>query len=143
MSKKTTDLDKATDKRKQLENELRAIEEKLGHSVTKIKEDVENKISPSYWIRKYPQYALGVAAAVGFWIAPSRRKKRNRRQRNAGSNGERRVEQPVSVYKEPGIGVMLITELKRMATRKATDYMLTKIEDVIDKNIRDKDKEEK
>lgn len=65
------------EKKKALEAELKALEERLGTAFTQIKDDVEgqvertrNSVSPAWWVRKYPVYVLGAALFAGFLLAP-------------------------------------------------------------------------
>ncbi|MCC5933390.1 MAG: hypothetical protein LAT75_11540 [Candidatus Cyclonatronum sp.] len=135
---------KATqDKKKELEAELKALEERLGTAFSRVKDDVEgqvertrNSVSPAWWVRRYPGYVLAAAVVAGFLIAP-------RRQRTARRyNKEASPERTQTVMHAPGTADLITGEIKRLLMRKATNFLVDKIEETIDRNFAPKKKRE-
>ncbi|AXJ00526.1 hypothetical protein CYPRO_1269 [Cyclonatronum proteinivorum] len=142
------------DKKKALEAELKALENRLGSSFEQIKDEVEgkvertrNSVSPAWWVRKHPGYVLVAAAVLGFIVAPrSRKRLRNRDDSHARKNsdaGGGAAPERAPVY-SPGITDIVSGEVKRLLMRKATNFLVEKIDELIDKNIgpRKKDQNE-
>lgn len=136
------------ERRLKLQAELEQIEKKLDASVGQLRTDVEKKVSdtknivsPAYWIRKYPNYALGAAVALGFMLAPRRRSKSYNNEGIAES-GDTQQQQPRVVRdREMSTGNMITAELKRMLMQKATTFIVDKIEDAIDHNLNKKERQ--
>lgn len=129
------------DRKKALEAELKDIETKLGTSVESFRNNVEgrlDKLKPAYWINKYPGYSISAAIFLGFVLAPSpsgkKRKaenklaKQQRTDENEGSTGTSSVSEIVG------------NEIKRMITRKATSFIVDRLEDWVDTQLKSKEK---
>ncbi len=128
------------ERRKKLQAELKQIEQKLDDTVGQFKSDVQKKVSdtksklsPAYWIRKYPNYAIGAAVAIGFIAAP-----RRRRKVRYTSHSDHPAEPAVVKVREYDTGNMITSEIKRMLMHKATTFIVNKIEDAIDQNLNKK-----
>lgn len=130
------------EKKKALEAELKALEERLGTAFTQIKDDVEgqvertrNSVSPAWWVRKYPVYVLGAALFAGFLLAP--RGSRSGREQ-ASDTSDVRTDRGASGQRgsyTPGVTDLVTGEVKRLLMRKATNFIIDKIEETIDKNL--------
>jgi hypothetical protein len=103
MSRDTEDL---RIRKEKLESELQHIQSQLESTLEDIRDDVTARISPLYWIKKYPLRAAGIALAAGFVLA--------RRGRGAGNSDS--------------FGGLLASELKRVATQKAVGFLVNTIE---------------
>lgn len=53
-------------RRLELQNELRQIEDSLEQNFESFQEDVNDRMKPSFWVRKYPLHTVGLAVMVGF-----------------------------------------------------------------------------
>lgn len=61
---------KALDARRQaLKQELARLEYEVETSLTDMKDDLAGRVSPVWWIRRYPLQAVGAALALGFLAA--------------------------------------------------------------------------
>ncbi|MCH8557448.1 MAG: hypothetical protein LAT84_06500 [Balneolia bacterium] len=141
LSKKEKEI---LERRLKLQAELDQIEKKLDASVGQLRTDVEkkvsdtkNKLSPAYWIRKYPNYAIGAAVALGFIFAP--RRKRAYNDDTVEMNSVQQQEPRVVKVRGLSTGDMISSELKRMLMQKATTFIVDKIEDAIDQNLNKKE----
>ncbi|MCH8566721.1 MAG: hypothetical protein LAT67_00600 [Balneolales bacterium] len=139
-----------TDRKEQIEEELKLLETKLGQQFEEIKTGVEEKVErtksklrPAYWIKRYPAYCIGAAVALGFMIAPSRKKNRNQDyQKNERQSARPQYNQRLPVQEQqPGIFDIAAQEIKHMLTRKTTDFLMMKLEEQIDKNLSKRKKE--
>lgn len=135
------------DKKEALQAELKALEDRLGTAFSQIKDEVgdqvertRNTVSPAWWVRKYPGYLLAAAVLAGFLIAPRRnRPAQPHHTENAAQHSERTPRPAGGVY-TPGIADLVTGEVKRLLMRKATNFLIDKIEETIDKNLAPKKK---
>ncbi len=119
MAKK--ELDELEKKKQELEEELRQIQDELDNSIDRVRDDVSTKLDPKAIIKKHPLPIVGTAALVGFLLGHS-----------GGSS------QKQSSTKREFSGALL-SELKKLATRKAisfaTDYVEDLLEEKADKHL--------
>lgn len=115
-------LDEIEKKKRELQAELDRIHGELDHSLDEVRNDVSNKLQPAEFIRKYPLPVVGFSLFVGFLAG---HKKRESRSETGSDNGSSRRD---------GFSTALLSELKRLATRKAisfaTDYIENLLSDV-------------
>ena len=135
------------DKKEALQAELKALEDRLGSAFTQIKDDVEgqvertrNSVSPAWWVRKYPGYVLAAAVVAGFLIAPRRSREARAFSEEAEATRPTSAPGPASGAYTPGIADLVTGEVKRLLMRKATNFLIDKIEETIDKNLAPKKK---
>lgn len=88
-----------------LKDEIRQLEDGVTRSVQEARDDLAGRVSPVWWIRRYPLQAVGVAIAFGFMAA------RGGGARRGGSFA----------------GAML-SELKAVAARKAVQHLVESID---------------
>ncbi|MFU8861171.1 MAG: hypothetical protein ACNA8K_12200 [Cyclonatronaceae bacterium] len=108
MSRETEDL---RIRKEKLESELQHIQSQLESTLEDIRDDVTARVNPVYWIKKYPFRAAGLAVATGFLLA--------RKGRGPGNS--------------ESFAGLLASELKRVATRKAVDFLVNSIENQLER----------
>jgi hypothetical protein len=138
------DTEEFKDRKKALEAELKDIETKLGSSVESFRNNVEgrlDKLKPAYWVNKYPGYSISAAMFLGFILAPSSSRKKRKAEiksakqiRSDEYEGSSTQTSPLSVPELVG------NEIKRMITRKATSFIVDRLEDWVDTQLKSKDK---
>lgn len=127
-------------RKKALEAELQEIEQKLGSSVENFRSDVEGrlgKLRPTYWLKKHPAYSISAALLIGFLLAPSAKAKRrtaaaDTKQQSAPEAAPGAAE---SLPSSPGVTALVASEVKRMIARKATSFIVDKLEDFVDSQL--------
>lgn len=142
----TPETDEFRKRKKELEAELEAIESKLGTSVESFRSDVEGRLSqlrPTYWIRKYPGYSLSVAVFIGFLLSPSASGKSNNNYASSADAADSVAPEPRRM-REPSISIpsVVASEIKRMITRKATSFIVDKVEDWVDVQLSSREKKQ-
>ncbi len=129
----TSKVDEITEKRKKLKAEVEQLQRELETSVDGIKTDVQDRMRPMYWIKRYPLYAAGAAAFLGFLVAG------RKSPRSSGSAPENVDYIPPAAFdRSPTITEMVSGELKRAVTQRATSYLVSRL----DEYLKDKIKEE-
>lgn len=108
-ARKLSDIEK---RRAQLQQELESIEREFEGNIDNIKESLEQKKDPRYWIRTYPMASLGIAVGLGIFIGTSGRPKKT----------------DISVSPQSS---SLIGELKRMLINKGIAFAVTSAEDIL------------
>lgn len=138
------DSDEFQDRKKVLEAELKDIETKLGSSVESFRSDVEgrlDKLKPTYWINKYPGYSITAAMFLGFVLAPSSsRKKRKAEKKSAKQDRPDKAEGSSPDSGTPSVPEIVGNEIKRMITRKATSFIVDRLEDWVDTQLKSQEK---
>lgn len=112
MSEKSRDTEDLRIRKEKLESELQHIHSQLESTLEEIRDDVTARISPLYWIKKYPLRGVGLALVAGFVLA----------RWGKGS------------AKTDSFGGLLASELKRVATQKAVGFMVNTIEKKLDRD---------
>lgn len=111
-------LDEIEKKKQELQAELDRIQGELDHSLDEVRTDVSNKLQPAEFIRKYPLPVVGFSVLFGFLAG-------HKKSSSVAATGE---------SSDDGLSSTLLTELKRLATRKAisfaTDYIENLLSDV-------------
>jgi len=119
MAKK--EIDELEKKKQELEEELGQIQYELDDSIDRVRDDVSNKLDPKSIIRKHPLPIVGAATLVGFFLGNS-----GRSSHTKSSSGRE-------------LSGALLSELKKLATRKAisfaTDYIEELLEEKADKHL--------
>lgn len=106
--------DDLKEKKKELQAELRKIQDELDDSLDEVREDVTHSLRPTEIIKKYPLPSVGISLLVGFLVSHNR----SSSGRSAGSND--------------GVISLLISELKKIATKKALNIATEYIEEFIE-----------
>lgn len=107
------EIDELEKRKQELEQQLSEIQGELDNSLDQVREDVSSNLDPKTIIRKHPLPIVGASALIGFLIGHKGRSKDGR-----SSAGE--------------FSAALITELKRLATRKAITYATDYIEELLE-----------
>lgn len=116
-------LDEIEKKKKELQAELDRIQDELDNSLDEVRSDVSNKLQPAEFVKKYPLPVLGLSVLVGFLTGHKRRAS----------------ELPSSAAraKEDGFSYTLLSELKKIATRKAISFATDYVESLLGEKKRD------
>jgi len=108
-------LDEIEKKKRELQAELDRIQHELDHSLDEVRSDVSNRLQPAEFIKRYPLPVVGLSVIAGYLVGHKRRSSRTSTSRDSESSGD------------DGFSSALLSELKRLATRKAisfaTDYI--------------------
>ncbi|MEL7834237.1 hypothetical protein [Fodinibius sp. Rm-B-1B1-1] len=119
-AKKVDELEK---KKQELEKELNKIQGELDDSIDRVKEDVSSNLDPKNIIRKYPLPIVGGSALLGFLLG--HKNKNSSTSSDSGTGND--------------FSGALLSELKRLATRKAinfaTDYVERTLEQKVDEHL--------
>lgn len=107
-------IDELETKKQELEDELNKIQGELDNSIDRVREDVSSSLDPQNIIRKYPLPLVGASALLGFLIG---HKNKSRSQKSG--DGE--------------FSGALLSEVKRLATRKAISFATNYVEELLDK----------
>ncbi len=109
------ELDEMKAKKKELEAELNRLQNELDNTLDEVRSDVSHKLKPTEIIKNYPIPAVGLSLLIGFLAGHKPRKSSGSVTSADGNQGDE------------GFTSLLLTELKRLATRKAvtaaTDYL--------------------
>ena len=101
-------IDKLEEKKKELEQELQNIQHELDDSLDKVRSDVSSQLAPTQFIKRHPLPVVGLSVLAGFLLG------------NKNSNR-------ISGSSDSGFSSVLISEIKKLATKKgislATDYI--------------------
>ncbi len=111
--KKVDELEK---KKQELEKELNEIQGELDHSIDRVREDVSSNLDPKNLIRKYPLPIVGGSALIGFLLGHKSKNSSNSSGSGKGSE----------------FSGALLSELKRLATRKAINFATNYVERVLE-----------
>lgn len=109
--KKVDELEK---KKQELEEELNKIQGELDNSIDQVREDVSSSLSPKNIIRNHPLPIVGASALLGFLL------------------GHKRKSSTVSSEKGGDFSGALLSELKRLATRKAINFATDYVENMLE-----------
>lgn len=110
-------LDELKKKKQEIEKELNEIQGELDNSIDKVREDVSSNLNPKNLIRKYPLPIVGGSALLGFLLG-HKNKKSSTSSSGSGKGSE--------------FSGALISELKRLATRKAINFATNYVESVLE-----------
>ncbi len=121
------DIDELQKKKQELEQQLEQIQDELDGSLDRVREDVSTNLDPKTIIRNHPLPIVGASVLIGFFVGHKGRSTDGR-----SSAGE--------------LSGALLTELKKLATRKAisfaTDYIEELLEEKADQHLSSSDEEE-
>ncbi|PAU92777.1 hypothetical protein CK503_14900 [Aliifodinibius salipaludis] len=110
--KKVDELEK---KKQELEEELNNIQGELDNSIDRVREDVSNSLDPKNIIRKHPLPIVGASALLGFLLGHKNRKSSTSSTEKVGE-----------------FSGALLSELKRLATRKAINFATEYVENILE-----------
>lgn len=111
-----TDKETLQEKKKELETELKSIQQELDDSLDQVKSEVSSSLDPLEHVRRHPLPAVGISILIGFLI---------------GKEGEEKS----SSSSAPGdkLSSTLSYELKRLITRKGISFVSDYLEDLLKK----------
>lgn len=109
------DLDELEKKKQQLEKELKQIQDELDDSIDQVRHDVSSQLDPKTIIKKYPLPTVGASVLLGYLI------------------GYRRKSNTESSTSSGDFSNALLSEIKRLATRKAVSFATDYLEKVLNK----------
>lgn len=109
--KKVDELEK---KKQELEEELNNIQGELDNSIDQVREDVSSSLSPKNIIRKHPLPIVGASALIGFLLGHKGRSSSSLPDKGGDFSGA------------------LLSELKRLATRKAINFATDYVENMLE-----------
>lgn len=124
MSKKKHKVEEIQLRKQKLQDEINLIEEKYSRKASKISSGIQNTLKPIQTIRDNPLKSLGASIAVGVILGLSGRGKKSSDKSSPDSGGH-------SVSENSGFTSLLVSELKRMAAKRAMMY----ISDIVDRKI--------
>lgn len=112
-----SDINKETlqEKKKELEAELKSIQEELDDSLDRVKSDVSSSLDPVEYIRRHPLPVVGMSVLVGFLIGK-------------GDDDEHEYD---SESKREKLSSTLRYEAKRLVTRKALSLLSDYVDDFL------------
>lgn len=118
-------IDELEKKKQQLQSELHELQDELDNSLDQMRDDVSNSLNPKSIIRKYPLSVVGFSALLGYLLGHKGKGKSNSEpspsasENSTGTTGDFRG--------------TLLTELKRLATRKAVTFASNYVEKLLEK----------
>jgi hypothetical protein len=95
-------------RRKELERELQALEKSLEENFDSFQEDVNERLTPTYWVRKHPLKTVGLAVLVGFMASS--------KKNSQAADGTTMT-------------TAVIAALKAVAARKIVDHVVKLVEE--------------
>lgn len=108
-------IDEIEKKKRELEAELKRIQDELDESMDRVRTDVSSKLDPVEIIKRHPLPIVGFSILAGFFVG----------HRRSGGSGER------SLFSDDGLAHILWHELKKLATRKAVTLASEYVEDIM------------
>lgn len=120
MSKKAHNLSELEARKATLESEINLLKDELSGTVEDIKDDIEEKANPKYWIGKYPLQVLAVcvSAGIGFgWGIGGRKSKKAAPDSTSASTA--------SFFGD---------EIKKMIMKKGAELVMSAIQEKLEKN---------
>jgi hypothetical protein len=109
--KKVDELEK---KKQELEAELNKIQGELDNSIDQVREDVSSSLNPKNIIRKHPLPIVGASTLLGFLLGHKRKSSAPTSDKGGDFSGA------------------LLSELKRLATRKAINFATDYVENILE-----------
>lgn len=103
--KSTQDLET---RRRELQRELQSLEQSLEDNFDSLQNEVNERLTPAYWVRKHPLKTVGLAVLVGF-MASSKKNS----EAVAGTT----------------MAAAVIAALKSVAARKIVDHVVKLVEE--------------
>ncbi len=119
---KKSNIEEIQVRKERLQNELEAIETKYAAKIGGVKRMVNGSLKPAQKIRRNPLKAVGYAVLVGFAVGLVRKK------RSSKKNKQQQVQNGESTI---GFTSLLMSELKRLAARKAMLF----VSEMVDKEV--------
>ncbi len=95
-------------RRRELQRELQSLEQSLEDNFDSFQNEVNERLTPTYWVRKHPLKTVGLAVMIGF-LASSKEKN----DAIAGTT----------------MAAAVIAALKSVAARKIVDHVVKLVED--------------
>lgn len=111
------DIDELDKKKQELEAELHNIEGELDSSLDQVRSEVSSNLDPKTFIRKYPLPVVGASVLLGYLLG-HKGKSSSKKTSSSSSNG---------------VGSLLFSELKRVATKKAVSFATDYVEELLEK----------
>lgn len=95
-------------RRKELQRELQSLEQSLEDNFESLQTEVNDRLTPAYWVRRHPLKTVGLAVVLGF-IASGKKNS----EAVAGTT----------------MAAAVIAALKSVAARKIVDHVVKLVED--------------
>lgn len=111
---KISDIEK---RKKELQDELKRIQNELDHSIDEVRVDVSSRLDPKTLIKKYPLSSVGVSLLLGFL---------------AGKGSGKGESSTLPRSEENKLGSMIWDEFKSSATKKAIRVLFNYIDDILE-----------
>lgn len=124
MSRKEKNIVEIQLRKQKLQDEIDSIEQKYSKKATKISNGIQKTLKPIKTIRENPLKSVGVSIALGVIVGLSGRRKK----KSDTSSSDYPVSSGTS---GTGFTNLLMSELKRMAAKRAMMY----ISDIIDQRV--------
>jgi ElaB/YqjD/DUF883 family membrane-anchored ribosome-binding protein len=124
LSKKKHSVDEIQLRKQKLKQEIDLIEQKYSKKATKLSNGIQNTLKPIQTIRDNPLKSLGISVAVGLVLGLSGRRKRSSTKTSS-------TDDIGSGNSDTGFSSLLMSELKRMAAKRAMMY----ISDIVDRKV--------
>jgi len=124
LSKAKNEMGEIQLRKEKLQNEINLIEKKYSRQATRISNGIQNTLKPIQTIRDHPFKSLGAAIGAGLLLGLAGRRKH--KQRDSPTNSE-----SSSSSNGSGFSSLLVSELKRMAAKRAMFY----ISDFVDRKV--------
>lgn len=109
-------VDELKNKKKKLEDELNKIQSELDDSIDQVREDVSSSLNPKNMIKKHPLSVVGASALIGFLLG-------HKNKRSSTSSSDQGGD----------FSGALMSEIKRLATRKAINFATAYVENLLEK----------
>ncbi len=115
-------IDELEKKKQELEGELHKIEGELDNSLDQVRSKVSSTLNPKTIIRNYPLPIVGASALLGFLLG-HKGKSSSKKSRSTSSNG---------------MGGLLFSELKRIATKKAVSFATDYVDELLERKANER-----
>ncbi|MEX0772485.1 MAG: hypothetical protein WEB89_03535 [Balneolales bacterium] len=108
------------DRKKELEQELEAIQKEIEESLTEIRDDINSWTDAKYWVHRYPFQTVGASLLLGFLISQvTGRKKKS--------------------FAGGSLTTLFFNEVKKYASRSAANYIVKIVEENLERKRKVKD----
>lgn len=124
MSKNKHQVKEIQLRKQKLQQEIDQIEDKYSSKATKVSKGIQNTLKPIQTIRDNPLKSLGISIAIGVVLGFSGRSKRSSSKSKSDDGNS-------SGKGDSGFSSLLMSELKRMAAKRAMMY----ISDIVDRKV--------
>lgn len=125
---KKSNIEEIQVRKERLKNELEAIETKYAAKIGGVKRMVNGSLKPAQNIRRNPLKSVGYAVLVGFAVGLVRTKRSSKKKKK---KRKQKLQQDHNSESTVGFTSLLMSELKRLAARKAMVF----VSEMVDKEV--------